>query len=461
MKTVFLLATLFYLSLSPLQAQWLALSFGDSLIGEKGIASHVMPDGSLWMLGSAAGNVALVKIDTAGTISNLGQWYGSAATEYPNNMVVQNGQLIIAGEVHQATGVDALIIIVDTAGNQISRTQYGLPNQSEQYYDIKATRDGGFIVTGFLAAPNGNSNDILVSKFDALYLQEWSKSYDYGLNEVGVAVVERPNGGYLIAADQAQPSSGNYNVQIVAIDGRGTEEWNTTISNPNNGGCKQMKLYQDQILIVGEMSTSSSMAFDPYLVRLNLAGQIQWEGTLPKSNRGDALFDLAIQNNNRYYLTGYSYNTATANTDMILLVVDSLGQTVEERYYGGNSFDMAYDIQLLPGAEVVLTGFKSEPSGNQFFVVRERFPNLVATTTLPAPLPLALAPNPTTATLQLLALPQGKTYTATLYDPLGRLVWQGNLPANHELNLAPFSAGIYYLQLADGEVIWGATVQKN
>ena len=301
----------------------------------------------------------------------------------------------------------------------------------------------------------------MVSKFDQNKQQEWLRTYDFGTNEVGVAIVERPTGGYFVAADQLQPA-GNYNVLLLAIDGAGNALWDSVVTSPFNGGCKQMKRYQDQIVIVGEMSTSTSMAFDPYMIRLNLAGQVQWEGTIPQSNNKDAIFDLAIRDANTYFLTGFGYNTATANTDMVLLTVDSVGQILDRRYYGGNSFDMAYDIQLLNTNEVVLTGFSTVQNNNQVLIVQDDLSGVLSTKnrlTSPAP-SLTVSPNPTWGQVQIADLPTSEMYEVIVYNRIGQVVWQGALPNNHQLNLSHLQEGYYYLHIKGTTTIGGSALYK-
>lgn len=461
MKNLLLLLLLVLGGTDQLIAQPFLLSFGDNLVGEKGIVAHVMPDESLWLFGVTdvgflgGSDIIYTRRDIQGNIINGTRNLGSSDLDYPNNMIVNNGKMIIVGEVFGNAGGDATVVVMDTSGGIVSRGQYGVPNQSEQFYDVKATADGGFIVTGFGTQPNSVANDILVSKFDQNYQQEWLRIYDLGTNEIGMAVVERPTGGYFVTGDQLQPN-GNYNVILLAIDSLGNQLWDSTITNPYNGGCKQMKLYQDQIIIVGEMATSTSTAFDPYIIRLNLEGQVQIQRTIPQTNNGDAIFDLVIQDANTYFLTGYSYNPATASTDMVLMVVDSMTQVLDTRYYGGSSFDMAYDIQLLPNNEVVMVGFSGIQNDNQVFVVKDNLSNVLTAPTISKAKhsSLSIAPNPVTNTLQILDLPQGNLYQASIYNGLGQVIWKGALPANHQLELQYLPKGYYYLQINHQQQTW-------
>lgn len=439
---------------SPSHAQTYTTILGDSLIGEKGIVSHLMPDGSVWLVGATqqgtigGGDIVVLRLDALGNPIGNPSYFGTTDLDYPNNMLVKDNQLIIVGEVHRATGVNGFVLVLDTAGQQLSWSEYGSAGQSEQFFDIKPTHDKGFVVAGFGSLPNVVGNDFLVAKFDSLGTNQWLHFYDLGQNDIGVTIVERPTGGYLVAGDQNQRNN-NYNVVILSLDSLGNREWDNVIRYPYNGGCKNMQLYQDQIVIVGEMTTPTSSAFDWYLIRLDLAGQLQWQGTIPQSDRGDAIFDIAIVHNNKYYLTGYSYNSSTNNTDIQVMAVDSVGQILAQQYYGSNSFDMGYDIQVLPNESFMVTGFGTYNSDNQMVVIRDKFNLVSPIRTIIEENPLLMVyPNPTTDGLvQIKGLEETLRYNLILYNSAGIACHAQTIPTNHQVNMSHLDTGIYWLAI--------------
>ncbi len=435
-------------------AQTYTTILGDSLIGEKGLVSHLMPDSSIWLVGATqqgtigGGDIVMIRLDALGNPIGNPSYFGTPDLDYPNNMLVQDHQLIIVGEIHRTAGVNGFVLVLDTAGQQLSWSEHGLAGQSEQFFDIKPTRDNGFVVAGFGSLPNVVGNDFLVAKFDSLGANQWLNFYDLGQNDIGVTIVERPTGGYLVAGDQNQRNN-NYNVVILSLDSLGNREWDNVIRYPYNGGCKNMQLYQDQIVIVGEMATPTSSAFDWYLIRLDLAGQLQWQGTIPQSDRGDAIFDIAIVHNNKYYLTGYSYNNNTSNTDIQVMAVDSLGQILAQQYYGSNSFDMGYDIQVLPNESFMVTGFGTYNSDNQMVVIRDKFNLISPTNTLVKDTPsLTAYPNPTiNGIVQIKGLKEALRYELTIYNSTGIACHTQILPPNHQVNISHLDTGIYWLAI--------------
>lgn len=422
--------------------------YGDSLANEKGIVSHQLTDGTIWIVGSGvtAGEVDMdvvaFKIDTGGNVLSNYFRYGTTNLEYPNNMIYKQGKFIIAGEQHDSNGVDGFILILDSLGNQESFQTYGLPNQTEQFFDIKPTSDGGFVVGGF--SSNGPGNDFLIAKFDSSNQIEWLRSHDLGTNDIGVTVIENPNGGYLIAGDQRQPL-GNYNVVVLAVDNLGNALWDQFISNPYNGGCKTMINLGNDVLIVGEMATSTSSSFDIYLARVDWLGNVKWQKTIPKTNSGDACFDAYLNHVNEVVLTGYVYSTTTNTTDLFAMTIDSLGNVLNEQNFHHSNFEMGYDVKPNKYGGFILTGFTKNVStgADEFFIALS---NIGTTTSVQENILIQekqIYPNPTKGKV---FIPESlKGLELSIFDSQGKkqiVIQNGN-----ETNLKNLPTGVYLMLL--------------
>lgn len=443
------------------------LIFGDSLINEKAIATHPMEDGSFWVVGfSNAGihggaDAILTRIDSLGNTITPAIYLGGLDNDYPNNMIYKSGKLIIAGETHTEINdnVDGFILIVDTSGILESFSTYGQVGQTEQFFDIKATQDGGFVVSGFASRPNHIGNDFLVAKFDDRNNYRWMQIHDLGNNDIGMVVVEKPQGGYILVGDQLQ-ASGNYNIALIGCDPLGNMLWDTTLINPYNGGCKQAVIQDNQLVIVGEMSTATSAAFDLYLVRTDLQGNLIWQGTIPKTDYGDAIFDLIVKSLNEIFITGYLYNNATQGTDLMVMEIDSVGGITNEKYYGGTSFDMGIDIKIRDDGRFVISGFTNRQASDQYYIIYDSFSPISSVSKLQVEANMGLVyPNPTTT---LLNVPQNLEFNQVeMVDELGRTVLMK--ATNQQIDISHFNKGKYWLVFKDekGSIISTQSVVKE
>lgn len=422
----------------------LEIIFGDSLVGEKGIVSHVMPDKSIWVVGvtdngpNGAQDIFLVKVDTNGQLISKMSYYGSPDRDYVNNMLVQDGKMILVGETHYANHLDANIYVFDTAGTLIQSNLFGSNTSSEQFYDAKPTNDGGCIVAGFSAVPNVPGNDMLLAKFDSSFQLTWIQSYDLGSNDVAMTAFERPDGGYLVVGDQDQPG-GNYNIIMMGCDQYGTYEWDSLVPSSFNGGCKTMKVFNNAIYIVGEISTPTSTYFDIYLCKVNWNGSVEWQKTIPKTDLGDAAFDLIPYGTDRFLMTGYLYNPLKTSTDLFVMTIDTNGQLIQEKTYGSDLFDMGYDLKWLDSTRFVATGFKTENS-NQVFVLIDNTNNLTNTSISTIQRPkLQIYPNPSDGIFNV-SSDQIKNINIWTLD--GQL-YQNIDPSSHQIDLQHADEGFY------------------
>ena len=455
---------LFLLSATALTAQ-MQVTIGDTLVGEKGIVSQQIEDGTIWVVGmSDSGpeggvDVMAFRIDTFGNLLTRYFYYGTPYLDYPNNMIYKDGVLTIAGETHNNGNVDGFILKIDTIGTLLSFQNYGQSNHSEQFYDIKATQDGGFVVAGFESSPNLVGNNYLISKFNAQGQQEWMKVHDLGVNDIGVTVVENPNGGFIVAGDQAQ-TAGNYNVAVIGCDTAGNLLWTKVIANPFNGGCKSMMVHNNEVIIVGEMATFTSSAFDIYFIRIDWQGNTLWQGTIPKTNNGDASFDVVAKGPNEFYLTGYYYNDTAANTDLFVMALDSVGNILNERVFGGTNFDMGYDIKINPNGGFLITGFSTVGNQNQVYVIYDYFTTLTNTQQIPKTTAQPfLFPNPTTGHLEIPVALQN--YSIAVMDVMGKQL-QYHQTATH-LELQALASGVYYITFRNeqGSLVFQQKVIKQ
>jgi hypothetical protein len=460
------LIVFFLVNILDVNAQ-VELIFGDPLVNEKAIGTYPMPDGSFWVIGFSnvgihgGADVALTRIDSLGNTISPVVYFGGPDNDYPNNFIYKSGKLIIAGETHKAmnSNVDGFILIVDTAGVFEFFNTYGQAGQTEQFFDIKATQDGGFVVSGFASLPNRIGNDFLIAKFDERNNYKWMQIHDLGSNDIGMVVVEKPQGGYILVGDELQ-AGGNYNIALIGCDTLGNMLWDTTVVNPYNGGCKQAVIHDNQLVIVGEMGTATSSAFDLYLVRTNLEGGLIWQGTIPKTDNGDAIFDLVVKSLNEIFITGYVYNNATQGTDLIVMEIDSIGGIVNERYYGGTSFDMGIDIQVKNDGRFVISGFTNFQSNDQYYVIYDSFSPMMAVSSLFVQENIEpIYPNPTTA---LLNLPENLNFNQVeMVDELGRTVSMKT--TNQQVDISHFNTGKYWLIFKDekGSIISTQSVVKE
>lgn len=137
------------------------------------------------------------------------------------------------------------------------------------------------IVVGFGRETPSTSTDLLISKYDSLGTEIWTRLYDsqhYG-SEVALGVTPLPDGGYAICG-RISPSEGKAKAWILRTDSQGdtlwTKDWGYT-----SWATAADVLYHDEGLLVFAQGNTPSTPGGPHLIRYDMDGNLQWEVNFP------------------------------------------------------------------------------------------------------------------------------------------------------------------------------------
>ena len=173
-------------------------------------------DGGFVVVGRSGVSDGLVlKMNADGSVS----WEKRLTGVSRLNSVQQtaNDDYIIGGTFLGGVGDDdAWLGRLDSAGNLLWQTQYGLPAFEEGVSDIRVASDGGFLVAGHIdsAVPSG---DFWVFKTDANGVIQWQKRYSSGGGYERATEIELTAGGGFVVGGTS--SITNSLIIKSAIDG--------------------------------------------------------------------------------------------------------------------------------------------------------------------------------------------------------------------------------------------------
>lgn len=164
-------------------------------------------------------------------------------------------------------GYDGTVAKLDFNGEVIWEEKHELLSYT-QAYDFDPTLDGGFIVTGTTSGAMGGSADYYLMKFAADGSFEWSETYGGESVDLGFAVEQTNDGGYLVSGSLW--SFGNYGddeIGILKTDALGNTEWFYIHEDEGiEWGYTLMLLENGNFVIAGSNSTLTNFDADFYLL---------------------------------------------------------------------------------------------------------------------------------------------------------------------------------------------------
>lgn len=264
---------------------------------------------------------------------------------------------------------------------------------------IIQTADLGFALAGS-AATNEGSNDFWLLKVNSQGNIQWSQTYNsgtytningdkYPCEDEATSVIQTRDGAYVLVGSaslyRASTTSLVYSTWIVKTDNQGKQLWNKGLNliNVNDYGRFIIETYDGGFAVAGSENNNFC------LLKIDSNRQLQWS-KIYNDIETQIVCGLVQLNDGGYAMAGTAGNGASVTYTMVLLRLDSSGQTTWTRNYHANqnsitiSNDWAYGfIRTADGGYALIgsTEFSSETHKDVFLVKTESLEEPPQTTT--------------------------------------------------------------------------------
>ena len=111
---------------------------------------------------------------------------------------------------------DIWLIRIDESGNILWTTTYG-GNENEYGYSVRQTTDSGYILSGYSQSYGSGGNDVWLIKTDEFGDTLWTKTYGGIEDEIGLAVLQTNDEGYILAGYTESYGAGNIDAWLIRI----------------------------------------------------------------------------------------------------------------------------------------------------------------------------------------------------------------------------------------------------
>ncbi|TZG00252.1 T9SS type A sorting domain-containing protein (plasmid) [Chryseobacterium panacisoli] len=319
---------------------------------------------------------------------------GSQAESANAIQQTSDGGYIVAGNSMSSDGnmtnhgdSDYWIIKLDTSGSIQWQKSLG-----GSFYDsansIQQTADGGYIVAGEsysidgdITGNHGNS-DYWIVKLDASGTMQWQKSLGGTNEDWANSVQQTSDGGYIVAGESYSTDGditgnhGNSDYWIVKLDSSGGIQWQKALGGTSYDRANSIQQTFDGGYIVAGGSASNNGDItgnhgneDFWIVKLNSSGIIQWEKSLV-GNLADAAESIRQTSEGGYIVAGGSNSTNSeiptnfGESNYCVAKLDSNGNTLWQKYFGGSGNDYAYSTQPTSDGGYIVAGATGSANGD-------------------------------------------------------------------------------------------------
>lgn len=305
----------------------------------------------------------LAKTDFAGNLEWNRTYGGTGSDAAVSVLQTSDGGYIIAGYTDSFVSVlpllgpgDFWVVKTDGFGNhQWNKTYGGI--YSEWASSVIETSDGGYAIVGETRSFPAQDPNFWLVKTDASGNEKWSKTYGGADYDSASSVRQTGDGGYIIAGSTGSFGAGAWDSWLVKTDVSGNMQWNKTFGGADYDGASSVVQTSDGgYAFAGYTYSFSGGSYDLWLVKTNATGHKEWDKTYG-GPYGDEAKSLRRTKDNGYVIVGSTHSSEANPGDLLLIKTDANGEAAWNKTYGGDRSDMGRSIEQTSDGGYVVAGY--------------------------------------------------------------------------------------------------------
>ncbi len=261
----------------------------------------------------------------------------------------------------------------------------------ESFQSVISTIDKGYLAVGFSSLfieVNGSFDYIgpklYVNKTDSLGHTIWDKIYNIedSIENFGNSVLGLEDGTFVIAGQKIDKEiSGtriNRDCYVIKINAVGDTLWTKKYalgqgvsSNPDFESFRKIiKTNDNGFVVMGYSSHFLGNKWKTYLIKIDSIGNKEWEKIYNSRSENECAWNM-IEIGDGYLMTGFTDNTSDNIRRWYILKIDSIGNVIWEKIYGGNHYNVAGGItSTKDGCYIISGGHYISSTNNQGWLVK-------------------------------------------------------------------------------------------
>ena len=186
------------------------------------------------------------------------------------------------------------------------------------------------------------------------------------------SLIQTDDGGYLLAGETYSYGTGKADIWIIKLDSMGNKLWDKTFGGVDDDWIYSLIQTVDGGYILAGMTFSfGSGGGDYWIIKLDNEGNKLWDRTFG-GIYDDSAYLLIQTDDGGYAVAGYTFSYSAGRADFWLIKLDSQGNKLWDRIYGGSGEDSIRSLVQTDDGGYVLAGitFSFGAGEGDFWIIK-------------------------------------------------------------------------------------------
>lgn len=291
------------------------------------------------------------------------------------------GFVIFGTKFRENYDVDYWLFKLDSERNIVWEKFYG-DSGNDEAGNMIITSDGNYLMAGSSNSQNGDvngnhgSSDIWLVKVDNSGNILWEKSYGGSNSELYGKIFEMPGNGYLLITSSSSMdenvggNNGSADYWIVKIDENGEIDWENNFGGSDyEVPVSAISTFTNEYIIVGYSDSNDGDVsnpkgnFDFWVIKIDSNGELMWEKSFGGNNRDEPIGIMRDHQEEDEFLVFGNSNSSNGDVsnplganDGWVVKIDPDGNFIWDKSFGGSGNDGITDFKLSQNNGYVYSG---------------------------------------------------------------------------------------------------------
>jgi len=383
-------------------------------------------------------------------------------------------------------GQDYWLIKINKYGSLIWEHTYGGAG-NEYIRSIESDNEGnGYVLVGTTTSNDGDVKSKLsgpedgwVINIDSVGTIIWENTYGNPRKDHIYSVCSDNGEGYFLVGDseyQQSPNVTDFNLYVVKINNKGDLDWHKTYGGTDEDVAFAIKPFNENQFIIsgytdsndGDVQSTNQGDRDVWVLKIDNQGRLLWENSLGGSKKESSSFEFDITNSNEIIVGGYAFSNDgdiqsgnKGNCDALIFCLDSKGNLLWEKTFGGSLNDNFYSLKSISQNEIIIGGSTYSDDGDVVSAVHGGREIWIVDLSVGSPTKVSqlndfnetftVYPNPADNYIHIYSKSKLDSYEFRIYDLSGKEIFHKQLIGESNLNIDCLKDGMYLYQLNTDE----------